>query len=62
MSGIKAGTERPTFLEIWMVQVGDRVFARSWTRKENGWFGQLLEKGRGEVQFGEEIYPIRGKH
>ena len=35
--GIKAGKERETFLEIWMVTVENRIFARSWGFAEKSW-------------------------
>ncbi|NIF05910.1 DUF2255 family protein [Chryseobacterium sp. Tr-659] len=57
--GIKAGLERPGFLEIWMVVVHDRIFARSWGLAERSWYNSFLENPKGEIQCGEEIYSIK---
>ncbi|MCW1962217.1 DUF2255 family protein [Chryseobacterium viscerum] len=57
--GIKAGQKRSEFLEIWMVVVQDRVFARSWGLAERGWYNTFLENPDGEIQCGETIYPIK---
>jgi hypothetical protein len=57
--GIKAGQKRSEFLEIWMVVVQDRVFARSWGLAERSWYNTFLENPDGEIQCGETIYPIK---
>ena len=59
--GIKAGLTRPTFLEIWMVQVGERVFARSWEKSDKGWFATLVATGVGQIQYGSKVITITGK-
>lgn len=59
--GIKAGKARTTFLEIWMVEVDGRVFARSWSKNERSWFTSLLIEGIGEVKFGDQIISITGR-
>lgn len=35
---IRAGNGKHRFIGIWMVMVGDRVFARSWSIKPDGWY------------------------
>ncbi|MDW9379380.1 DUF2255 family protein [Chryseobacterium sp. JV558] len=57
--GIKAGQQRPEFLEIWMVVVRNRVFARSWGLAERSWYIAFLENSAGEIQCGEAIYSIQ---
>lgn len=57
--GIKAGHQRPEFLEIWMVAVQNRIFARSWGLAERSWYNAFLENSEGEIQCGETIYSIK---
>lgn len=56
--GIKAGTQRPSFLEIWMVVVENRIFARSWGLEEKSWYNTFLENSEGQIQCGSTIYKI----
>ncbi|AZA76469.1 DUF2255 family protein [Chryseobacterium sp. G0186] len=57
--GIKAGTDRPDFLEIWMVVVRDRIFARSWGLAERSWYHTFLKDSNGYIQCGSIIYNIK---
>lgn len=59
--GIKAGTERDTFLEIWMVVVDDRIFARSWGFAERSWFNTFLKNSVGEIKCGDHICKIKAE-
>ncbi|KIA88888.1 DUF2255 family protein [Kaistella jeonii] len=59
--GIKAGTERDTFLEIWMVIVEDRIFARSWGFAERSWYNTFVKNPVGEIQCGDEIFKIKAE-
>ncbi|PIF45742.1 uncharacterized protein DUF2255 [Chryseobacterium sp. 52] len=56
---IKAGEERTTFLEIWMVTVNDRIFARSWGLAERSWYNTFLENSKGQIRCGEKIFNIQ---
>ena len=61
--GIKAGKQRPDFLDIWMVVVDGRLFARSWGLKERSWYNSFLEESRGAIRVGDDVieavaYPI----
>lgn len=56
---IKAGEERTTFLEIWMVTVNNRIFARSWGLAEKSWYHTFLKDPKGEIRCGEEIVAIK---
>ncbi len=56
---IKAGKERTTFLEIWMVVVENRIFARSWGFAERSWYNTFLVESLGQIKCGEDIYNIK---
>jgi hypothetical protein len=58
--GIRAGARSDhRFIGIWVVVVGSRVFARSWTRKPDGWYRTLLEDPLGTIQVGDRQIRIR---
>lgn len=57
--GIKAGTERPDFLDVWMVVVEGRIFARSWGFAERSWFNQFLQNPGGQIKCGEQVFAIK---
>ncbi len=59
--GIKAGKERESFLEIWMVTVENRIFARSWGFAERSWYNFFLKDKFGEIKCGETIYKIEAE-
>lgn len=56
--GIKAGANRSTFLEIWMVVVKDRIFARSWGLAEKSWYNSFLQDSKGQIQCGNFVFNI----
>ncbi|PKV66357.1 DUF2255 family protein [Pontibacter ramchanderi] len=60
LTGIKAGKARSTFLNIWMVNVEGRIFARSWGKSERSWFTTLLEEKEGQIKFGERVVNVIG--
>jgi hypothetical protein len=61
LTGIKAGKDRNSFLDIWMVQVDGRIFARSWGKSERSWFTTLLqEPATGQIKFGDRIINVSG--
>src|SRR5689334_15523616 len=62
LTGIKAGKDRTTFLEIWMVNVEGRIFARSWGKSERSWFTTMLAEKTGEIKYGDKIIKITGTH
>jgi hypothetical protein len=47
------------FIGIWAVVIDGRVYARSWTRKENGWYRTFLTDPLGMIQVGERQIRIR---
>ena len=57
--GIKAGTERETFTHIWMVTVGNRIFARSWSFAEKSWYNTFLMDTIGYIQCDESQFQIK---
>lgn len=60
-TGIKAGTERDSFLEIWMVVVDNRIFARSWGFAERSWYHTFLHNSYGSIQCGDQIFNIKAE-
>lgn len=58
--GLKAGNERPDFLEIWMVVVRGRVFARSWAMSERSWYTTFLKNKEGFIKCGDRVSAIHG--
>ena len=38
------------WLSIWVVCVGDRVYVRTWYRRDTGWFGHVLQSHRACVR------------
>jgi len=57
---VKGGTKRDSFLEIWMVEVDNRVFARSWSKSERSWFTAFLEEGQGEIRYRGNVLKVEG--
>ena len=60
MLGVRAGTEH-RYTGVWVVVVGDRVFARSWSDKPTGWFRAFKEQPDGTIQAGDRELRVRGK-
>lgn len=58
---IKGGLKRPTFLPIWMVEVDNRIFARSWNKSEKSWFTEFRNQGIGEIKYGDRIIRVKGQ-
>ncbi|ALI99036.1 DUF2255 family protein [Rufibacter tibetensis] len=61
LAGIKGGKDRDTFLDIWMVEVAGRVFARSWGKSNRSWFTAFLEQGVGELKYDDNVIAVTGK-
>ena len=58
--GIRAGAQSDhRFIGIWVVVVGGRVLARSWTQRPGGWYRTFLEDPLGTIQVGERKVRIR---
>ena len=56
---IRAGTEPHRFIGIWAVVVERRVFVRSWSLTERGWYRTLVERPQGAIQLGEREIRVR---
>lgn len=59
--GLKAGKERDKFLNIWMVVVDERIFARSWGFAERSWYNTFLKDPDGELKCGDTIVSIEAR-
>lgn len=49
---VRAGDARPDPLEIWVVSVGNRLFARSWGLSERSWYTTFLAGAEGSLECG----------
>ena len=54
--GVRAGTTH-RFTGVWVLVIGDRVFARSWTDKPTGWRRAFDDEPNGSMQLlsGREV-------
>lgn len=59
--GLKAGLSRESFLDIWMVIVDNRIFARSWGFAERSWYTTFLVENEGELRCGDLIVKIKAQ-
>jgi hypothetical protein len=58
--GVRAGARSGhRFIGIWAVVVNGRVFARSWTLKDGGWYRTFLEDPLGAIEIGGRKVRIR---
>src|SRR5688572_22429516 len=58
--GVRAGLRSPhRFTGIWIVVVDGRVFARSWTRRPDGWFAAFLDDPFSVIEVGSRRIRIR---
>jgi hypothetical protein len=51
--GVRSGAEH-RYTGVWVVVVGGRVFARSWSDKPTGWYRSFVEEPRGTIQIPKE--------
>ena len=59
MIRVRAGTGAHRFIGIWLVIVANRVLARSWSVKPDGWYRTFLEEPRGGIQVGKVEIVVR---
>lgn len=58
--GIRAGAKADhKFIGVWPVVVDGRLFARSWTLTEGGWYRTFLEDPIGVIQVGDREVKVR---
>lgn len=58
--GVRAGARSDhRVIGIWAVVVDGRVFARSWTLKEDGWYRTFLEDSSGIIEVDGRAIRIR---
>jgi hypothetical protein len=57
--GIRAGTGAHRVIGIWAVVVENRVFVRSWSLKDRGWYRTLQEEPVGIVEVDGRQIPVR---
>ena len=58
--GIRAGDKSDhKFTGVWPVVVGGRIYARSWTLKQDGWYRAFLEDRRGLLQVADREIRVR---
>ena len=57
--GLRAGTGAHRFIGIWAVVVENRVFVRSWSRKERSWYHAFRADPRGTITVGERELSVR---
>lgn len=58
--GIRGGSKPRDFLNIWMVVVAGRIFARSWSMSERSWYTAFLAEETGAIKCGETEVAVRG--
>src|SRR5262249_2569152 len=58
--GVRAGARSDhRFIGVWVVVVGGRVFARSWSLKPDGWQATFLADPPGTMRVGERDVRVR---
>ena len=62
MIRVRAGTGAHRFIGIWFVIVTNRVLARSWSVKPEGWYRTFLKDSRGAIQVGKVRIAVRAVH
>ena len=61
LTEIKGGTSHHTFSPVWIVEVDQRLFARSWWQSEHSWFTEILKYGVGQMKIDATIFAVRGE-
>jgi hypothetical protein len=61
LTGVSAGEGRATALPIWVVAVGDRLFARSWGLSERSWFATFSKGERGFLESESHRVAVKGQ-
>jgi hypothetical protein len=60
--GVRAGAPQDhRFIGVWVVVVGGRVFARSWTVSPDGWYASFRRHRHGAIQIGTRVVRVRAR-
>ena len=60
--GIRAGSRSDhRFVGVWPIVVDGRLFARSWTSSQDGWYRTFLDDPLGTLQIGERVVRVRAR-
>ena len=46
----RAGGTLRREVPIWVVRVGEQVYVRTWYRRDNGWFGHVVDSRRARIR------------
>ena len=60
ITSVRAGKDRSKFTGIWMVEVDDRIFGRSYNLSERSWYTAFLNGETGDIKCGKAIIPVKG--
>ena len=58
---VSAGHERTSPLEIWVVTIGTRLFARSWGLSEKSWYSTFLAGADGLLECQGQRVAVSGR-
>lgn len=61
LTGVSAGEMRAVPLRIWVVAVGNRLFARSWGLSERSWYSAFLGGAHGFIEKEGRRIHVRGQ-
>jgi hypothetical protein len=50
IASIRADDTPRRSLPIWVVRAGDEVYVRTWARRENGWFGHVVQGRQARIR------------
>ncbi len=50
IAGKRADETLRRWVPIWVVCVGEQVYVRTWYRREDGWFGHVLDSRRARIR------------
>ncbi|MGH7461147.1 MAG: nitroreductase/quinone reductase family protein [Longimicrobiales bacterium] len=59
--GVRAGREH-RYTAVWVVVIEGRVFVRSWSDKQTGWYRAFLAEPLGSMQVGQREIAMRAKN
>ena len=58
--GVRAGARSAhRFVGVWPIVIKGRIYARSWTLKDGGWYRTFLDDPLGAIQIGTRTIRVR---